>query len=42
MPSLVNPDDRARLHQLAQGATQQRMLREMAEALAVIAAGTPW
>src|SRR5215469_2176602 len=41
MPSLVNADDRARLHQLAQGTTQQRMLREMAEALEVIAAETP-
>jgi predicted ATPase len=41
MPSLVNAEDRARLQQLAQGTTQQRMLREMAEALEVIAAETP-
>jgi hypothetical protein len=41
MPSLVSAEDRARLHELAQGTTQHRMLREMAEALEVIAADTP-
>jgi DNA polymerase III delta prime subunit len=41
MPSLVNAEDRARMQQLAQGMTQQRMLHEMAEALEVIAAETP-
>jgi predicted ATPase len=41
MPSLVSAEDRARLQGLAQGTTQQRMLREMAEALEVIAAATP-
>ncbi len=41
MPSLVSAQDRARLQGLAQGMTQQRMLREMAEALEVIAAKTP-
>jgi hypothetical protein len=38
MPSLVSAEDRARLQGLAQETTQQRMLREMAEALEVIAA----
>jgi predicted ATPase len=41
MPSLISAEDRARLQGLAQGTTQQRMLREMAEALEVIAAETP-
>jgi predicted ATPase len=41
MPSLVSAEDRARLQGLAQGTTQQRMLREMAEALEVIAADVP-
>jgi hypothetical protein len=41
MPSLVTAEDRARLQGLAQGTTQQRMLREMAEALEVIAADSP-
>ena len=41
MPSLVSAEDRARLQGLAQGTTQLRMLREMAEALEVIAAETP-
>ena len=41
MPSLVSAEDRVRLQGLAQGTTQQRMLREMAEALEVIAANTP-
>ena len=41
MPSLVSVEDRARLQGLAQGTTQLRMLREMAEALEVIAAETP-
>jgi predicted ATPase len=41
MPSLISAEDRARLQGLAQGTTQQRMLREMAEALEVIAADSP-
>jgi len=41
MPNLVRVEDRARLQGLAQVTTQQRMLREMAEALEVIAAKTP-
>jgi tetratricopeptide (TPR) repeat protein len=41
MPSLVGAEDRARLQGLAQGTTQRRMLREMAEALEVIAADSP-
>jgi len=41
MPSLVTTEDRVRLQGIAQGMTQQRMLREMAEALEVIAAETP-
>jgi predicted ATPase len=41
MPSLISAEDRARLQGLAQGTTQQRMLREMAEALEVIAAERP-
>jgi tetratricopeptide (TPR) repeat protein len=41
MPSLFNVEDRARLQGVAQVTTQQRMLREMAEALEVIAAETP-
>jgi tetratricopeptide (TPR) repeat protein len=41
MPSLIGAEDRARLQGLAQGTTQQRMLREMAEALEVVAAETP-
>jgi len=41
MPTLVSAEDRARLQSLAQGTTQQRMLREMAEALEVVAAETP-
>jgi AAA ATPase-like protein len=41
MPSLFNVEDRARLQGVAQVTTQQRMLREMAEALEVIAAKTP-
>jgi tetratricopeptide (TPR) repeat protein len=41
MPSLISAEDRARLQSLAQGTTQQRMLREMAEALEVIAPETP-
>jgi tetratricopeptide (TPR) repeat protein len=41
MPSLVTTEDRARLQGLAHVTTQQRMLREMAEALEVIAAKTP-
>jgi hypothetical protein len=41
MPSLVTAEDRVRLQSLAQGTTQQRMLREMAEALEVIAADSP-
>ena len=41
MPSLISAEDRIRLQSLAQGTTQQRMLREMAEALEVIAAEAP-
>jgi len=41
MPSLVSAEDRTRLQGLAQGMTQQRMLREMAEALEAITADTP-
>ncbi|HKV54776.1 MAG TPA: AAA family ATPase [Candidatus Binataceae bacterium] len=41
MPSLISSEDRVRLQGLAQATTQQRMLREMAEALDVIAAETP-
>ena len=41
MPSLFNTEDRARLQRVAEGTTQQRMLREMAEALEAIAAETP-
>jgi tetratricopeptide (TPR) repeat protein len=41
MPSLVTAEDRARLQGHVQGTTQQRMLREMAEALEVIAAESP-
>jgi predicted ATPase len=41
MPSLISAEDRARLQGLAHGTTQQRMLREMAEALEVIAAEMP-
>jgi predicted ATPase len=41
MPSLVSAEDRTRLQGLAQGTTQQRMLREMAEALEVMAANAP-
>ena len=41
MPSLVSAEDRPRLQGQAQGTTQQRMLREMAEALEVVAAETP-
>ena len=41
MPSLVRTEDRARLQGLALGTTQQRMLREMAEALEVISAEAP-
>jgi len=41
MPSLVSAEDRTRSQGLAQGMTQQRMLREMAEALEAITADTP-
>src|SRR5262245_31239270 len=41
MPTLFSAEDRARLKGLAEGTTQQRMLREMAETLEVIAAETP-
>jgi predicted ATPase len=41
MPSLVSAEDRTRLQNQAQGTTQQRMLREMAEALEVIARERP-
>lgn len=36
MPSLISEEDRVRLQGLAQGVTQQRMLREMAEAVEVM------
>ncbi len=41
MPSLLSYADRERLQSAAQGATQQRMLREMAQALEALAAETP-
>ena len=41
MPSLVSAEDRFRLQGQAQGTTQRRMLREMAEALEVMAADAP-
>ena len=41
MPSLVSAEDRLRLQTQALGTTQQRMLREMAEALEVMAAEKP-
>jgi hypothetical protein len=41
MPSLVSAEDRLRLQGQAQGTTQQRMLREIVEALEVMAAETP-
>jgi tetratricopeptide (TPR) repeat protein len=41
MPSLVSAEDRLRLQTQAQGTTQQRMLREMAEALEVMASEKP-
>jgi len=41
MPSLVSADDRLRLQALAQGTSPQRMLREMAEALEVMASDQP-
>jgi predicted ATPase len=41
MPSLISAEDRARLQGLSQGTTQQRMLREMAEALEVVARELP-
>ena len=41
MPSLVRAEDRLRLQTHVQGTTQQRMLREMAEALEVMASEKP-
>ena len=41
MPSLVSAEDRLRVQAQAQGTTQQRMLREMAEALEVMASDQP-
>jgi DNA-binding winged helix-turn-helix (wHTH) protein len=41
MPALITGDERARLQGLNQGVTQQRMLREMAQALEALAAEAP-
>jgi tetratricopeptide (TPR) repeat protein len=41
MPSLVSAEDRVRLQGQVQGATRDRMLREMAEALEVMSADGP-
>ncbi len=41
MPSLVSAEDRVRLQGQSQGITQQRMLREMAEALEALSSETP-
>ena len=41
LPSLVSVEDRVRLHGQAQGVTQNRMLREMVEALEAMAAHAP-
>ena len=41
MPSLLSYGDRERLQATAQGVTQQRMLREMAQALEALGAETP-
>jgi predicted ATPase len=41
MPTLLDLENRASLQEQARGTTQQRMLREMAEALGAIAEDTP-
>jgi DNA-binding winged helix-turn-helix (wHTH) protein len=41
MPTLVTPEERAKLQSEMQVMTQQRMLREMAEAIEALAAETP-
>ena len=41
LPALVHEDERAALRQQAQGATQARMLREMAEALEAVTTDQP-
>src|SRR4029077_15692176 len=41
MPELLAPAERARLRGQNQGVTQQRMLREMAQALEALAAEAP-
>src|SRR5262249_42035463 len=41
MPALVTPAERARLQNETQGVTQQRMLREMAQALEAFTAESP-
>jgi predicted ATPase len=41
LPALLTADERARIQRETQGLTHQRMLREMAETLAAIAADTP-
>ncbi|MFL6416360.1 MAG: AAA family ATPase, partial [Bryobacteraceae bacterium] len=41
MPSVIQPAERSALQSQAQGATRERMLREMAEAIEAIAAESP-
>jgi DNA-binding winged helix-turn-helix (wHTH) protein len=41
MPALQTPEERVRLQSQTQGVTQQRMLREMAQALEALAAESP-
>jgi predicted ATPase len=41
LPSLLPPEERERLRQEVAGATRERMLREMAEAIEAIAADQP-
>ncbi len=41
MPSLLNAEERLRIHNEAQGVTQPRMLREMAQALEALSARSP-
>jgi len=41
MPALLNPAERKRLRRELQGATRERMLREMAEAVEALTAETP-
>ena len=41
LPALLTAEERARIQGETQGLTQQRMLREMAETLAAIAADAP-